>query len=413
MLTTKDNRFLETLITKHNKNKDINLSYPLLDNAFSNEDILEGIKVLLSQQLTMSEITYNFENAFAKHLGSKHAVMVNSGSSANLLASFALINPKKRNRVNQGNHFLIPALCWSTSLWPLIQCGLKPIFMDVDIKNFCLDERKISKKIIDKIRVILTIHILGNSSNIQEISSLAKKNDIYLIEDTCEALGSKYNSKFLGTFGDFGTYSFYYSHQITAGEGGMIVTNSRDDYNLLCSLRSHGWDRKIGKKIKKHNSYFNFVNSGFNVRPTDITAAIGFCQFKRLDKLIKVRKENRLKIINKLKSSNNWNNQFDFFYPNKKVTQSFFGFPILINKKYIGRKIFFLDYLMKKKIETRPILSGNFLNQPSAKLYNLNQEDKKFPCSQEIEDRGFFIGIPSKPLNNQTLNFLVENLLKI
>ena len=129
--------------------------------------------------------------------------------------------------------------------------------------------------------------------------------------------------------------------------------------------------------------------------------------------LIKVRKENRLKIINKLKSSNNWNNQFDFFYPNKKVTQSFFGFPILINKKYIGRKIFFLDYLMKKKIETRPILSGNFLNQPSAKLYNLNQEDKKFPCSQEIEDRGFFIGIPSKPLNNQTLNFLVENLLKI
>ena len=413
MLTTKDNRFLETLITKHNKNKDINLSYPLLDNAFSNEDILEGIKVLLSQQLTMSEITYNFENAFAKHLGSKHAVMVNSGSSANLLASFALINPKKRNRVNQGNHFLIPALCWSTSLWPLIQCGLKPIFMDVDIKNFCLDERKISKRIIDKIRVILTIHILGNSSNIQEISSLAKKNDIYLIEDTCEALGSKYNSKFLGTFGDFGTYSFYYSHQITAGEGGMIVTNSRDDYNLLCSLRSHGWDRKIGKKIKKHNSYFNFVNSGFNVRPTDITAAIGFCQFKRLDKLIKVRKENRLKIINKLKSSNNWNNQFDFFYPNKKVTQSFFGFPILINKKYIGRKIFFLDYLKKKKIETRPILSGNFLNQPSAKLYNLNQEDKKFPCSQEIEDRGFFIGIPSKPLNNQTLNFLVENLLKI
>ena len=411
MLTIKDNQFLEKLITKNSKNKNINHSYPLLDNAFSNEDILEGIKVLLSQQLTMSEITYNFEKAFAQHLGSKYAVMVNSGSSANLLASFALINPKKRNRVKQGDHFLIPALCWSTSLWPLIQCGLKPIFMDVDIKNFCLDETKITKKIIDKIRVILTIHILGNSSNIQEISSLAKKNDIYLIEDTCEALGSKYNSKFLGTFGDFGTYSFYYSHQITAGEGGMVVTNSKDDFDLLCSLRSHGWDRKFGNK--KNNSYFNFINSGFNVRPTDITAAIGYCQFKRLDKLIKIRKENRLKIIDKLKSSNNWNNQFDFFYSNKKVSQSFFGFPILINKKYINKKIFFLDYLKKKKIETRPILSGNFLNQPSAKLYNLNSEKKKFPCSQEIEDRGFFIGIPSKPLNNQTLNYLAENLLKI
>tara|TARA_B110000967_G_C18676764_1_gene455908 strand:- start:82 stop:846 length:765 start_codon:yes stop_codon:yes gene_type:complete len=254
---------------------------------------------------------------------------------------------------------------------------------------------------------------LGNSSNIQKISSLAKKNDIHLIEDTCEALGSKYNSKFLGTFGDFGTYSFYYSHQITAGEGGMIVTDSREDYDLLCSLRSHGWDRRIGKKVKKHNSYFNFINSGFNVRPTDITAAIGYCQFKRLDQLIKVRTENRLKIIDKLKSSNNWKNQFDFFYSNKKVSQSFFGFPILINKEYINKKKIFLNYLKNKKIETRPILSGNFLNQPSAKLYNLNQNGKNFPCSQQIEDRGFFIGIPSQPLNDKTLNYLVENLLKI
>ena len=413
MLTTKDKKYLENLIIKHNKNKDINLSYPLLDNAFSKEDILEGIKVLLSQQLTMSEITYNFEKAFAKHLGSKYAVMVNSGSSANLLASFALINPMKKNRVKQGDHFLIPALCWSTSLWPLIQCGLKPIFMDVDINNFCLDETKITKTILSKISVILTIHILGNSSNIQKISSLAKKNDIYLIEDTCEALGSKYNSKFLGTFGDCGTYSFYYSHQITAGEGGMVVTDSREDYDLLCSLRSHGWDRRIGKKIKKHKSYFNFINSGFNVRPTDITAAIGYCQFKRLDQLIKVRTENRLKIIDKLKSSNNWNNQFDFFYSNKKVSQSFFGFPILINKKYINKKKIFFNYLKNKKIETRPILSGNFLNQPSEKLYNLNQGGKNFPNSHEIEDRGFFIGIPSKPLNDKTLNYLVENLLKI
>ena len=134
--------------------------------------------------------------------------------------------------------------------------------------------RFITKKILNKIKVIMTIHILGNSSNIEQISFLAKKNGIYLIEDTCEALGSKFNSKYLGTFGDFGTYSFYYSHQITAGEGGMIVTNSKDDYDLLCSLRSHGWDRKTGKAVKKHKSYFNFINSGFNVRPTDINAAI-------------------------------------------------------------------------------------------------------------------------------------------
>ena len=413
MLSSKEKKYLEKLIDKNTKFKSNKFKYPLLDHAYSNNDIIEGIKVLLSQQLTMSEITYKFEKDFAKFIGSKHAVMVNSGSSANLLASFALINPKKKDRIKQGDYFLIPALCWSTSLWPLIQCGLKPIFLDVDINNFCLDEKKITKQILNKIKAILTIHILGNSSNIEQITHLAKKKGIYLIEDTCEALGSKFNSKYLGTFGDFGTYSFYYSHQITAGEGGMIVTNSKEDYDLLCSLRSHGWDRKTGKTVKKHNSYFNFINSGFNVRPTDITAAIGYSQFKRINKLILQRKKNRIKIINKLKQSNKWNNQFEFFYPNNKVDQSFFGFPILINKKYQFRKKKFLNYLNKVKIETRPILSGNFLNQPSAKLYNLNKQNTKFTSAQEIEDRGFFIGIPSKELEEKTLNYLVENLLKI
>ena len=412
-LNKNETLYLEKLITKYEKNNDVVSRYPLLENAFINKDILEGIKVLLSQQLTMSEITYKFERDFAKHVGSKYAIMVNSGSSANLLASFALINPKKKNRVNKGDSFIIPSLCWSTSLWPLIQCGLKPIFVDVDINNFCLDEKKITNKLLEKIKVILTIHILGNSSNIEEIAFKAKKRGIYLIEDTCEALGSTFNSKFLGTFGDFGTYSFYYSHQITAGEGGMIVTNSIEDYNILCSLRSHGWDRKIGKKIKKHNSYFNFINSGFNVRPTDINAAIGYSQFKRLNKLIEIRKRNRLKIINSIKKSKNWNNQFDFFYSNQKVNQSFFGFPILINSKYLNKKKQFLNFLKNKNIETRPILSGNFLNQPSSKLYNLNKNNLKFPISQEIEDRGFFIGLPSQPIGEENLKYLVKNLLSI
>ncbi len=413
MITSKEKKYLENLIVKKTNFKNNKFKYPLLDNAYSNDDIIEGIKVLLSQQLTMSEITYNFEKDFAKYVGSKYAVMVNSGSSANLLAAFALINPRKKKRIYQGDHFLIPALCWSTSLWPLIQCGLKPIFVDVDINNFCLDEKKITKKILNKIKVIMTIHILGNSSNIEQISFLAKKNGIYLIEDTCEALGSKFNSKYLGTFGDFGTYSFYYSHQITAGEGGMIVTNSKEDYDLLCSLRSHGWDRKTGKAVKRHKSYFNFINSGFNVRPTDINAAIGYSQFRRINKLIFQRKQNRIKIINKLKKSSNWKNQFEFFFPNEKVEQSFFGFPILINKKLLHKKQKFLSYLNKKKIETRPILSGNFLNQPSAKLYNLNNQNIKFNSAQEIEDRGFFIGIPSKELDDKTLDYLIENLLKI
>ena len=146
----------------------------------------------------------------------------------------------------------------------------------------------------NKTKAIMAVHVLGNSSKISDISKLCKNKNIYLIEDTCEALGSKYNNKFLGTFGDFGTFSFYYSHQITSGEGGMVVCNSKNDYEILHSLRSHGWDRGIGKN-KKNLPTFNFINSGFNVRPTDIVAAIGLSQFKRLNQFKKIRSDNKKK----------------------------------------------------------------------------------------------------------------------
>ena len=264
MLNKSETKYLKSIIDKHShKSKPSKIAHPLYNNAFTNEDILSGIEVLLSQKMTMSKITEKFEHQFAKFIGSKHALMVNSGSSANLLASFALINPKKKNRLKSGDKFLIPAICWSTSLWPLIQCGLKPKFIDVNKDNFCIDDDLLNKKILKEIKAIVTIHILGNSSNIKKISSLAKKNNIFLIEDTCEALGAKYSSKHLGTYGDFGTYSFYYSHQITSGEGGMIVCDSTKDYELIHSLRSHGWDRGLNKSKQKNQ--FNFINSGFNL----------------------------------------------------------------------------------------------------------------------------------------------------
>jgi len=328
MLNKKDQVYLKKLIKKYSKIKDNTVeNYPLLENAFSNEDILTAIEVLLSQKITMSKITKQFEHEFAKFMGVKYALMVNSGSSANLLASFALTNPKKKNNLKIGDKFIIPAICWATSLWPLVQCGLKPIFMDVNLNNFCLDEKKLNQKILDKVKAIVMVHVLGNSSNINEMSKLAKKNGIYLIEDTCEALGSRYNSKYLGTFGDFGTYSFYYSHQITSGEGGMIVCNSKKDYELIYTLRAHGWDR--GLYNKKSNKDFNFVNSGFNLRPLEVSAAIGLCQFRRLNKMIAIRAENRNTIINKIKNSSKWNDQYDFFYPSKNIDPSWFRLPIL------------------------------------------------------------------------------------
>ena len=224
------NKFLLKVIKEYSPRISDTKKYPLLENAFSNYDILKGINVLLSRRITMSKITKNFESEFGKFIGSKYCLMVNSGSSANLLAFFALINPQKENRLKFGDECLVPAVCWSTSLWPIIQAGLKPKFIDVELNTFSPSLEIIKKNISKKTKAVILINILGNCSEIDCIRNFLRKKNIYLIEDNCEALGSKYKNKYLGTFGDFGTFSFYYSHQITSGEGGMIICKNKNDY---------------------------------------------------------------------------------------------------------------------------------------------------------------------------------------
>ena len=409
-MNTFEKNFLYKLINKNRNEIYNNKEYPLIDNPFDVNDLMSAISVLLKGKITMAQITKNFEKKFAKYVGSKYALMVNSGSSANLLAFFALINPKNKYKLQKNDECLIPSLCWSTSLWPIIQAGLKPKFVDVDVETLNINLEDLKKKINKKTKALLAVHILGNSSNMQQLSNICEKNKIILVEDTCESLGSKFKNKSLGTFGRFGTYSFYPSHQITSGEGGMIVCNKREDYEILHSLRAHGWDRGLNNK---NNKSFNFVNSGFNLRPLDLTAAIGLSQLKKLEKFKSQRISNRNRIITSLKKSKKWKNQFSFIEPIKNLKPSWFGLPILINKKFIKIKKRFLNKLNKEKIETRPIISGNFLNQPCIKLYKLKTKNEKFLGSQEIEDRGFFVGLPTKKISNEKLNFLIKNLLKI
>ncbi len=385
--------------------------YPLHEDALSKEDLAEGFNVLASRQLTMSKKTKEFESYFKKKLGLKHCLMVNSGSSANLLSLFALVNPKKKNKLKEGDECLVPSICWSTSLWPVIQSGLKPKLIDVDLNSFSLNLEIIKKNVTKKTKAIVMINVLGNTSNIDEIKKFAKKKNIYLIEDNCESLGSKYKNKFLGTFGDFSSFSFYYSHQITSGEGGMVACTNKADYLLLKTLRAHGWDRDIQKE--KVNKKFNFVNSGFNLRPLEISAAIGLNQFKRLSKMMSIRSYNRDKLIHYLKNSEKWDEQFNFFNHNKNLKPSWFGFPMLINPKYINKKERFLNFLNKNKVETRPIISGNFINQPAIKLYNIKFDLKKLYNSDQIDKRGFFIGLPTTKLSIKEIKTLSELLLKI
>tara|TARA_B100001564_G_scaffold270227_1_gene231845 strand:+ start:468 stop:1682 length:1215 start_codon:yes stop_codon:yes gene_type:complete len=393
--------------------------YPLLQNGFSKQDIKVGIEVLKSGQITMSKITEKYEKEFARKVGVKYAVMVNSGSSANLLAAFASSNPLRKNKFRNGDEFLIPAICWSTSLWPFVQAGMKPVFVDADTDTLNISIEDLKKKITNKTKVLVIVHVLGISSNMSEIKKICKKKKIILIEDTCESLGSNFKGKFLGTFGDFGTYSFYYSHQITSGEGGMIVCHSDEDYDILLSLRSHGWARnlikqkKYERKFKNLDNRFIFLNSGFNLRPTEIQAAISYNQFKRLNILKNIKSYNHNRIIKSLEKHKNWSNQFTFIKNSRKISPNWFGLSILINKPFIKKKKEFIKFLTKVGIENRPIISGNFVNQPSFKLYKFKAKKNTLLKSQEIEDRGFFIGLGNKKINTKTLDFLSKNLLKI
>jgi len=394
--------------------------YPLVEDPFSNDDIHEGIKVLKSKQLTISKKTINFEKNFSSSLKSKYSLMVNSGSSANLLALQCLINPYRKNKLKAGDEVIIPTLCWSTSLWPIIQSNLKPIFVDINPLTLNIDESEVEKKITKKTKAILLVHVLGNSCDMDQIMRIKRRHNLILIEDTCESLGSKYNDKYLGTFGEFSSFSFYSSHQISSGEGGMICCKDKIDYNIIKSLRSHGWSRgtsfenTIYRSNKNLDKRFIFFNSGYNLRPTEVSAAIGHNQFKRLNKFISIRNYNKKKIILSMKKNVIINQKIDFYYENKNVTPSWFGLPIkvLVNKKNYKDKI--IKKLEKNGIETRPIISGNFADQPAAKKYNLTSNNK-FPNTDFVYNNSFFIGLPTKKIDNIYLKKIVlafENSLK-
>ena len=376
--------------------------FPIKDSTFRNKDLIEGIKVIFSKEVTMSKVTKEFEKTFSKKINTPYSLMVNSGSSANLLAFQCLINPYIKKKLKKDDEVLIPAICWPTSFWPIIQSGLKPVFVDVDRENFNIDLKDLKKKISRKTKALMLIHVLGVSTNMDKLMKILKKNRIILIEDTCESIGAKYKNKFLGTFGDFSTFSFYFSHQISSVEGGMICCKSRQDEDIIKSLRSHGWQkglsnqRKIEEKFKEINKNFFFINSGFNFRPTDIQAAIGLSQFKSLNNFIKIRKINRNKIIQKITTDKKWDNQVRFVEKSDNVEASWFGLAMLFNKKFKHKKKLILNKLDKLGIENRPIISGNFLQQPALRKYNISQKSKNFPNANHVHEYGLFVGLKNK-----------------
>ena len=385
--------------------------YPLLEDPYRKKDLNKAIEVIKTGKITIGKHTKNFEKKFSSKIKTKFSLMVNSGSSANLLALQCLINPYRKKRLKKGDSVLIPTVCWSTSLWPIIQSGLKPVFVDIDPITLNIDIKDLIKKINKKTKALMLVHVLGNSTNMSQLMKILKQKKIILIEDTCESLGSKYKNKFLGTFGEFSSFSFYSSHQISSGEGGMITCKNQEDYEILKSLRAHGWSRglKNEKKISRENKHldsrFIFFNSGFNLRPTDISASIGLSQFNDINNFISIRNKNRNLIVNSLKKNTLINDNFYFIEANRDVKPSWFGIPIYIKNKKNRKK--FIKNIEKRGIETRPIISGNFIKQPSVKKYKLINSIN-FSNSNIVNDHGFFIGLPTRKINNIFVNKIIK-----
>lgn len=337
----------------------------------SGAEVFAAVDTMLSTFTTMGKKVRAFENQYAAYNGNKYSVMSNSGSSANLLAVAALVNPFTRDHLKPGDEVIVPALSWSTTIWPLVQHNLVPVIVDCDINDFNLDLEKLEKAIGPKTRAIKLVHVYGNPCNMDAIMSLAKKYNLFIIEDCCEAMGAQYDGKFVGNFGHVGNFSFFFSHHISTMEGGISVTNDFDLTETMRVLRAHGWSREADEHQKYVNMYpdidprFIFINTGYNLRPTEVNAAMGQLQLPKLDAYIDSRRETADFYRNYLSK---YEEYFQFQQETPKGKHVWFGFPVILkdNAPFSVKDI--TSYMQKRHIETRPIIAGNMARHPAFKM---------------------------------------------
>ena len=337
-------------------------------------EVNEALDSLLSTWVTMGKKVKKFENSFARYIDSKYSVMVNSGSSANLLALSILTNPKFSKRIEAGSEVLTPAVTWATTLFPIVNVNLVPSIIDVSLEDFNLDVDKLRKSITKKTKAIMPVHLLGNPANMKEIIDIAKEYDLFVIEDSCEAHGAEFNNKKIGSFGDISTFSFFLSHHISTIEGGMLLTKNEEIFELAKSMRIFGSIRdqknkkQIAKKNPKLDPRFLFDSLGYNIRPTEIQGAFGIHKIKKLEKFIKIRTSN----------ANFWNKKLAKFSnylllhsqrPNTR--HAWFGYPITVRSPAPFSRDQLVNFLEKKNIELLVTLGAGDISTKVQEIKNM------------------------------------------
>ena len=395
---------------------------PVSGKSFDYKDIESLVEASLDFWLTEGRFTDEFEKKFSEYLKIKHTVPVNSGSSANLLAFTALTSHKLKDRaIKKGDEVITVASGFPTTVNPIIQNNCVPVFLDCELGTYNIKIDDLESALSKKTKAVMIAHTLGNPFNLDTIMNFCKQNDLFLIEDSCDALGSKYDGKYTGTFGDMGTYSFYPAHHITMGEGGAVITNNGVTNKVLESLRDWGrdcwcspgndntcnkrYDWQLGDLPYGYDHKYIYSHIGYNLKLTDLQSSVGVSQINKLDKFIDARKNNWETLYEGLKHLD----QF-FVLPIKeaKSDPSWFGFALTIKEDAPFSRPELISFLDDRKINSRFLFGGNILWQPAYSNIE-HREVGSLTNSNTVALSTFWLGV-FPGLTSEMINYVIESL---
>ncbi len=365
--------------------------YELASSSWGPEEIAAMQRVISSGMFTMGENVRRFEEQFAQKFGVKHALMVSSGSTANLVGVGALFYAGKRP-LQRGDEVIVPSISWSTTYYPLQQYGLKLRFVDVELDTLNIDSSKLEQALSPRTRMVVAVSILGNPCALDVLRAFCDRHGLYLFEDNCESMGATLDDKPCGTFGDVGTFSSFFSHHISTMEGGILVTDDTELYHVACSMRAHGWTRDLppdtricDRRDDDFYEAYRFILPGYNARPLELSGAIGIEQLKKLDRMVEIRRRNAELFVELMRGDKR------FIIQREHGRSSWFAFTVILNPELeIDRKKVMAE-LKKADIGYRIITGGCFLRHDVIKYFD-------YDCAGEIRnaniahDRGFFVG---------------------
>ena len=395
---------------------------PVSGRSFDHKDIESLVDSSLDFWLTEGRFTDLFETKFSNFLNIKHTVPVNSGSSANLLAFSSLTSHKLKERaIKKGDEVITVASGFPTTINPIIQNGCIPVFLDCELGTYNIKIENLEDALSKKTKAVMLAHTLGNPFNLKEITKFCNENNLLLIEDSCDALGSKYEDKYTGTFGDMGTFSFYPAHHITMGEGGAVITNNPILNKVLESMRDWGrdcwcapgeadtcnrrYDWQLGNLPYGYDHKYIYSHIGYNLKLTDLQASVGVSQIDKAEKFIKIRKENWETLFEGLKSLEEF-----FILPEKEKNSdpSWFGFALTVKQSAPFSRPDLINFLDQRKINSRFLFGGNILWQPAYQNIE-HKEIGNLTNSDTVALSTFWLGV-FPGLTKEMINYVVESI---